>query len=874
MHVPTHSVAQGLPAIHNIPLDRIDVRPDLFQARDTNAGQSFDDERVRQIVDNWNPERFDPLSVVANPDAPGRYIVIGGHHRLEAVRRLDIEQVPVRALAGDIGDPEDRRRLEREAVISNFGVAESNLRERVNAAGRLADSGLDTAEVARDMRMKRNEAERLLWLRRLPPGVIERVMVQPELAVAAAELGRSMERHGMEAETVHGLFTRWIKDYEESGQVPGQYVLRQQLDTLAETSRGPAGDQAGFAGLAGFGGDVTLAKFEQERQKAEDLQRSARGTQQRLTSCESLAAELGIDIESVKQAAETKLDLLTAEQEASVRRTLTLHRAEVTGEAVELAPEAPRADGHTPSMFDSPKGGGDTPPPEPVEAQERPKAVEQAPEAPTPSMFDFPKGDGAAPPPEPTEAPETPEAVGQAPEAPRAEAHTPSMFEVPEEDEKTPPPEPAQAPETQETGAREAPKNEVSSTILDQLSLAPPGEGRGRLTAMVGAWLFAEGEDYTAFQFKGSRKWKGVVIELQPDDTYEMRFWRLSPTKGLLDKTMTGLHAGDLEGVFKSETGLDTHLGAGSSGRGTQGVRMEKPPLSELPSSLQTQPAPKGESSEASEPCVVCGTPVDTLNATTEPGDGKGQFVDLNDRGGWFCHADYRLLHGLASALDSKRTGEPAQFYTGDVINYRGQNIAEVEVTFPGQAPVTGWETTRRRDGATGRFQTVEDAQRWLRMRRPEAPGGREALPAGTPASRGFTLPSGHVVPNGKYPRVVQWPQGGVDIRYYTRTGTHCVIPRKTPSTETPLEGFRVLGLTKKPPVAQVRRLGGVNMEISSTGMSFRPASKGTGAAATVTREEGPKRQRQPDYQEQCDRQYEAPTSFLERRKRMPYERR
>ena len=692
-HVTTPAGTPGLPAIQNIPLDRIDVRPDLFQARDTNAGQSFDDERVRQIVDNWNPERFDPLSVVANPDAPGRYIVIGGHHRLEAVRRLDIEQVPVRALAGDIGDPEDRRRLEREAVISNFGVAESNLRERVNAAGRLADSGLDTAEVARDMRMKRNEAERLLWLRRLPPGVIERVMVQPELAVAAAELGRSMERHGMEAETVHGLFTRWTKDYEGSGQVPGQYVLRQQLDTLAEASRGPAGDQAGFAGLAGFGGDVTLAKFEQERQKAEDLQRTARGTQQRLTSCESLAAELGIDIEAVKQAAETKLDLLTAEQEASVRRTLTLHRAEVTGEAVEQASEAPRA------------------------------------EAPTPRMFDAPKGGGAAPPPEPAEAQETPEAVGQGPAAPRAEAPTLSMFDSPTGDSDPPPPEPASASEPQETGAREATPNEVATTILDQLSLAPPGEGRGRLTAMVGAWLFAEGEDYTAFQFKGSRKWKGVVIELQPDDTYEMRFWRLSPTKGVLDKTMTGLHAGDLEGVFKSETGLDTHLGAGS--RGTA--------------------APKTE------------------------------------------------------------TENPAR----------------------GESPSSG----------------------------PTSIGG-------------FHLPSGRVLPEGKYPRVVQWPQGGVDIRYYTRTGTHCVIPRKTPSSETPLEGFRVLGLTKKPPTAQVRRLGGMNMAISSTGMSFRPATKGAGPSTSVEREEGPKRQRQPDYQEQCDRQYEAPTSFLERRKRMPYERR
>ena len=244
----------GLPTIENVPTGRIAVRPDLFQARDVSAGGSYDEERVRQITENWNPERFDPLSVVADPGNPGGYIVIGGHHRLEAVRRLGLETVPVRVLAGDIDVPGERRRLEREAVVSNFGVAETNLREKVNAAGRLADLGMDQVQVAREMRLRRGEAERLLWLRRLPPGMLERVMVQPELAPAAAELGRAVDRHGMGPETVQGLFTRWDRESEETGHIPGQYVLRQQLDGLAAANRGPEGEQTGFGGLEGFGG--------------------------------------------------------------------------------------------------------------------------------------------------------------------------------------------------------------------------------------------------------------------------------------------------------------------------------------------------------------------------------------------------------------------------------------------------------------------------------------------------------------------------------------------------------------------------------------------------------------------------------------------
>ena len=340
--VATPAASTGaLPTIENVPTGRIAVRPDLFQARDVTAGGSYDEERVRQITGNWNPERFDPLSVVADPEKPGSYIVIGGHHRLEAVRRLGLETVPVRVLAGDINVPQERRRLEREAVVSNFGVAETNLREKVNAAGRLADSGMDQGQVAREMRLRRGEAERLLWLRRLPPGMLERVMVQPELAPAAAELGRAVDRHGMGPETVQGLFTRWDREYEETGHIPGQYVLRQQLDGLAAANRGPEGEQTGFGGLEGFGGDVVLTRFDKERHTAEDLQRRVRGTQQRLTSCEALAQELGVDIGDVKDAAQTRLDVLTAEQEASVRRTLTLHRAEAAGEPPPSTPDSP-----------------------------------------------------------------------------------------------------------------------------------------------------------------------------------------------------------------------------------------------------------------------------------------------------------------------------------------------------------------------------------------------------------------------------------------------------------------------------------------------------------------------------------------------------
>ena len=331
----------AIPTVQNVPVATVGVRPDLFQARDTSGGEAHSDDRVKEIVANWNPERFDPIAVVANPDRPGEYIVISGHHRLEAVKRLDLPAVPVRVLSGDIRDVGERQRLEREAVVSNFGVAESNLRERVTAVGRLADSGLSKREVATQMRIKPSEADRLLWLRRLPPGIIERAMIQPELTPAAAELGRAMERHGLGEEAVGGLFTRWAHDYDETGKVPGQYVLRQQLETLARPDKDNQASQEGFGGLAGFGGEATLGAFDAERKRAEDLETRIRGTRQRLTSCQSLAAELGVSIEDVNKVTGRRLTELTEAQEKAVRDTIALHREQAAGEPTNPAAPGP-----------------------------------------------------------------------------------------------------------------------------------------------------------------------------------------------------------------------------------------------------------------------------------------------------------------------------------------------------------------------------------------------------------------------------------------------------------------------------------------------------------------------------------------------------
>lgn len=104
---------------------------------------------------------------------------------------------------------------------------------------------------------------------------------------------------------------------------------------------------------------------------------------------------------------------------------------------------------------------------------------------------------------------------------------------------------------------------EVAETIRQQL-------GGGRFAAMTGVKHFLWGENTLSFQIAAQNKpkIKGCRIRLDPDDTYTMVFlkkgkkdpvFRTSTGMDVVEER-SGLHAEDLQRVFTSVTGLDTHL--------------------------------------------------------------------------------------------------------------------------------------------------------------------------------------------------------------------------------------------------------------------------------------------------------------------------
>ena len=103
------------------------------------------------------------------------------------------------------------------------------------------------------------------------------------------------------------------------------------MEALAQPDKDNQASQEGFGRLAGFAGDATLGAFDAERKRAEDLETKIRGTRQRLTSCRSLADELGVSIEDVNKVAGSRLSELTEAQEKAVRDTIALHREQATG---------------------------------------------------------------------------------------------------------------------------------------------------------------------------------------------------------------------------------------------------------------------------------------------------------------------------------------------------------------------------------------------------------------------------------------------------------------------------------------------------------------------------------------------------------------
>ena len=316
---------KALPGFESVDPSRISTRPELFQPRDLPSGQDHDPERVRQIVERWNPDRFDPITVAKDPDNPDGFIVIAGHHRLEAAKQVAVENIPVKILNGDINDEQTRIRLQTEADLSNYAVSAPGLKEQVTTVKRLRSQAWDTSRIADEMRVKKGRVEELGYLALMPPTVLDSISQHKQLQPIAMEIGRGVEKYDLDPENAEAIYKKLLEGYAETGKVPNRHVVREQLATSHQKAVNRGAD---LGRLPGFGEAPDQAQFSEDIKAESKRVAQIKQIKARLTSCEALASELGVDIEQVKEAAGTRLDSLSSDEEVKARSKLETPRAE------------------------------------------------------------------------------------------------------------------------------------------------------------------------------------------------------------------------------------------------------------------------------------------------------------------------------------------------------------------------------------------------------------------------------------------------------------------------------------------------------------------------------------------------------------------
>ena len=302
-------------AIQEISLDKIDVRPGDFQARETSGSKSYNEELVAGLVARYDRSKLDPIEIYPDPEQPGRYVLTAGHHRLETVRRVGESSIPARVADVDASDPEALQKLRQEAVLSNFRGGRSSVRELVNTVGILQETGMDSKEISERMRTHtRPEIERLLDLHRLGPSAVDRINAQPELQKVGEELGSAIRRYPdrFNQENTHGLLLQFAKELDETGQVRGQAALRQRLRDLAQ-SQAPAAEEGR---LPGFSSDAVLTQVFSDLHDLEEVNRELTKLRNDRNACSRLAETTGVDIEKVQAYAERELVKLEAQRDA------------------------------------------------------------------------------------------------------------------------------------------------------------------------------------------------------------------------------------------------------------------------------------------------------------------------------------------------------------------------------------------------------------------------------------------------------------------------------------------------------------------------------------------------------------------------------
>ena len=340
-----------------LPLASVGVDPARFQPRDVPKGQEVDPAKVAEITGNYRPQEFDAILVVRDPANPGQYITVAGHHRRAAAIELDRArlfdtpgQIPARILDVDVSTPAGLAQAQDIASRTNTTVAGLTQREYIQRIRALRARGAGPTAIGNELRTLRGpNLPNHIWASNLSDATLDKALLFPDMWPVGVEAGRAMEKYGISQAQADQMVQKYLTMLTEDGFKPPPYLIMRRAIDKAFTKRERATQNA-FA----FHDDpeifnTALNAIVEAGKEAELAQKEERRIKTRMSACEKVATEMGIDVSDLRQKVDAKVQEKKDERSAAALRSLDLlaeqagyesHEASVTARKAELAAEA------------------------------------------------------------------------------------------------------------------------------------------------------------------------------------------------------------------------------------------------------------------------------------------------------------------------------------------------------------------------------------------------------------------------------------------------------------------------------------------------------------------------------------------------------
>lgn len=246
-----------IPEFRRVGLDQIttarespDIVPDGLDFQMRNA--DYAEQSVQNIVGNYRPQEFDPIAVTRGAD--GRYVVLSGHSRLEAARRLNLPDVPIREVTGS------RDEILGTALRSNTaGTALRPTERGANIRRQMEQLNNTINQVAKNEKISLTEAKQYVNTTYLPQTIQDVVDLPGGVDLrAASSMGEAIRDGVFSPSEMQVYFERRVK--------PGNYSTKritEEISTIRQAKKLANIEQTGLFGNADLGNTGVMSVMDQ-----------------------------------------------------------------------------------------------------------------------------------------------------------------------------------------------------------------------------------------------------------------------------------------------------------------------------------------------------------------------------------------------------------------------------------------------------------------------------------------------------------------------------------------------------------------------------------------------------------------------------------